>query len=143
MNKLLTVLWLFLPLEAISYTYVYPNRIDTVSELEKLYEESNIVFLANVEFEAQDEARLFVWNYSLISPAVKGSVKGAGKLYGTDNPCLMSETINKGFYLIGWVKEPEKLTHKNTIPIVYGEGKVAEEWALNWLKEKHITIKSK
>ena len=142
MRALLIILKVFVSSAVFSETCEYPNYIDTRDELEHLYAKSNIVFLADVEFEVQDDPSLFVWNYSLLYPVLKGSVSKTGKLYKTESVCDGNEAINKGIYLVGFSQENENLSYKNTVPIVYGEGKVIENWAIEWLKEKHITKSS-
>src|SRR5690606_18142458 len=113
----------------------HPNtglELNNNTVLEKAYQEAEIVFLANYQL---DKGSYWPrWQYSVITPMLKGEVQPEGYLELNDTGCSYVEGSENGIFLIFWQNENERLTNKNTKIIDINNAKALEEWVLIWAK---------
>lgn len=141
MNKTLISLLLFFPLKLYGFSVIcHPDtglELEDRTALDRAYEEAEIVFLANVALDKKSYWPR--WQYSVITPVLKGEVEPEGYLELDDNDCDYVEIAEKGIYLVFWQKQNDRIANKNTKPIVYDNVKLSGEWVLIWAKSKAYT----
>jgi hypothetical protein len=110
------------------------DALGTREQLDQAYEKAEIVFLANAVLD--QDAGPTRWKYSVITPVLKGDVEPEGYLNSGEGVCDFVEATVNGVYLVFWDMPNEPITNRNTVLVVFGEPKIAEEWVLNWAQSK-------